>query len=336
MIDAAHPVSPAADRRVGPRPNDASGTLAMFRTLAAEGRLEQPGGGRTWARLGALADGSRSSLSAGRLFEAHADGQSILLEAGWTEPETLGLLAVWASESRSTPVRLERSTSGWRLWGTKPFCSGAPVVDHALVTARDGTEVRLGLVDLHGAGVAVGPSAWVGHGMRSALTRSVDLDGAPVLDVVGGPGWYLERPGFWHGAVGVAASWFGGALGVLDTLRAGVEGDDPHQLAHLGEAEADAYSMEASLERAAHQIDDDPADAVAAHRRALAVRGVVARGCLALLEHAAAALGPRAMAFDGDHAQRIVDLDVYVRQDHGRHDAERLGRLVLTGAGPGC
>ena len=127
----------------------------------------------------------------------------------------------------------------------------------------------------------------------------------------------------------------GGVGGRCRPGRLEVDAGGALQQAHLGEAEAVAYSMEATLERAARQIDDDPDDRAAAHRRALAVRGVVARGCLAVLEHAAAALGPRAMAFDGDHAQRIVDLDVYVRQDHGRRDAEQLGRLVRTG-GPTC
>ena len=110
----------------------------------------------------------------------------------------------------------------------------------------------------------------------------------------------------------------------------------PHELAHLGEAEAIAYAIEATLERAARQIDDDPLDQVAAHERALQVRRTVASGCLQIVEHAAGALGPRALAFDGDHAQRVADLDVYVRQDHGRHDSEALGRLVIDRSGVAC
>ena len=302
----------------------------QLRAAAADGRLDQPGHGRTAERFERLAAVARRSLGAGRLFEAHADGQTILLEAGWDEPEALGLLGVWASEGPGPPVSMVGTRSGPALQGTKHFCSGAPVLDHALVTAHDGARgVRLVVVDLRGPGVSVGPTTWTGPGMRSALTRSVVLDGAPVVAVVGGPGWYLGRAGFWHGGIGVAASWFGGALGVLDAVRGGVDLDDHHGLAHLGEVEASTYSMRASLERAAAEIDRLPADAAAAHRRSLTVRRVVAQGCVAVLEHAAGALGPRAMAFDAEHAERIVDLDVYIRQDHGRRDSEQLGRLVV-------
>ena len=45
---------------------------------------------------------------------------------------------------------------------------------------------------------------------------------------VGGPGWYLARPGFAWGAIGVAACWHGGARGLQGTLlraSAGRDGD---------------------------------------------------------------------------------------------------------------
>lgn len=311
------------------------GTEDSLESRAAQGRLDQPGAGRTEARFRALAAASRRSLGVGRLVEAHADGQSILLEAGWTDPEALGLLGVWASDRSRAPVRIEPTPDGLVLRGTKAFCSGAPLVDHALVTAASDEGVHLCIVDVRGAGVQVEAARWVGLGMREAATRSVRFDDAPVVEVVGAPGWYLERPGFWHGAVGVAASWYGGALGVLATMRAGVGADDAHPLAHLGEADAIAYAAGAALERAARAIDRDPTGFEPAHRRALQVRRVVADGCLRIIEHSSGALGPRGLAFDADHAQRVVDLDLYVRQDHGRQDSEQLGRLVSQ-EGPAC
>ena len=36
---------------------------------------------------------------------------------------------------------------------------------------------------------------------------------------VGSPGWYLDRPGFWHGACGPASCWAGGAQGLIDYAR---------------------------------------------------------------------------------------------------------------------
>jgi hypothetical protein len=60
---------------------------------------------------------------------------------------------------------------------------------------------------------------------------------------------------------------------------------------------------------------------------------VVASGCLEVLRRANDALGPRALAHDEAHSRRAADLEVYVRQEHGRHDSEQLGRAII-GAEP--
>ena len=38
----------------------------------------------------------------------------------------------------------------------------------------------------------------------------------PTNRAVGPPNFYLERPGFWFGATGVAACWYGGARGLVE------------------------------------------------------------------------------------------------------------------------
>ena len=35
--------------------------------------------------------------------------------------------------------------------------------------------------------------------------------------MVGGLHWYLNRPGFWHGAINPAACWAGGALSLIES-----------------------------------------------------------------------------------------------------------------------
>ena len=239
-----------------------------------------------------------------------------------------GLGAVWASEGPSGSLRLEGSADRLTVVGSKPFCSGVSSVDWALVTCRDrGDDVVLALVDIRDDRVEPGSSSWVGHGMRHADTRSVCFEDAQVSGLVGPPNWYLCRPGFWHGAVGVAACWFGGALGLADTLRLAV-GDDPHALADLGAVESELFAMRAVLTTAAMEIDDHPGDTSSAEPRALAVRAVIERGCRVVLDAVAEALGPRPLAFDANHGQRVSDLQVYLRQHHGRRDLEALGRLT--------
>ncbi len=79
---------------------------------------------------------------------------------------------------------------------------------------------------------------------------------------VGAPGEYLDRPGFWHGAIGVSACWLGGARAVAAPLyaRAARESVDPHTLAHLGAVDAAITAAEATLLSAACQVDADPAE----------------------------------------------------------------------------
>jgi hypothetical protein len=52
---------------------------------------------------------------------------------------------------------------------------------------------------------------------------------------LGGPGRYIDRPGFAHGGAGVAACWYGGARGVARTLLAAAAERDigPHASGHF-------------------------------------------------------------------------------------------------------
>ena len=102
-------------------------------------------------------------------------------------------------------------------------------------------------VALDQPGVRPVVGTWPALGMAGSESLDVDFDGA-VGTAVGGLGWYLERPGFWHGSVGVAACWYGGARGAADVLAAAVgEGPSPHQLAHLGAVAATCSAMGTAL-----------------------------------------------------------------------------------------
>lgn len=42
------------------------------------------------------------------------------------------------------------------------------------------------------------------------------------------------------------------------------------------------------------------------------------------------ALGPSPLALDPDHARRVADLQLYVRQSHAERDLEEHGKAVLA------
>lgn len=309
-------------------------TADRVRRWLEAGQLELPlpGSGRTgqrWAKLAALTE---CDVVAGRLAEAHADAVAIIAELGSPAPERHQLWGVWAAEAPDAVVIADGDGDVVRLDGVKAWCSGAGLCTHALVTARRSDDTRgLYAVDLGVPEVEPMASSWHHPGMSASDTRSVRFDGAAAT-AVGAPGSYLQRPGFWHGAIGVAACWLGGARAVATPLYRAVGDDhgraahDVHAHAHLGAVDAALAAAAAVLWSSAAQIDgrpDDDAELIA--RR---VRAVVETAVDEAISRTGRALGPAPLVTDAEHAQRVVDLQVYVRQSHAERDLAALGRVA--------
>ncbi|MXG91621.1 acyl-CoA dehydrogenase [Nocardioides sp. YIM 123512] len=294
-----------------------------------------PGEGRTLARWELLATVGAQSLTVARVLEPHLDAAAILAEAG-EHPQDGSTWGVWAAEG--PPPRLEaREVDGsWVLRGRKHWCSLAGEVSDALVTAWVGQdERRLFRVRLDAPGVTVEPSHWVPAGLRRVVTTSVlveDAEAAPV----GEAGWYLERDGFWWGGIGVAAVWYGGAVGLARTLLAHTRTRTPDQVAlvHLGEVDADLTAARAALALAAEAVDGDRCTGRDALLLGARTRHVVASAVERVAQRVARAVGPGPLSSDPAHVARVADLGLYVRQHHAERDAAGLGSLVLDEGGP--
>jgi hypothetical protein len=155
----------------------------------------------------------------------------------------------------------------------------------------------------------------------------------PTTRAVGDAGFYLDRPGFWFGAVGVAACWYGGAIGLVEHLGDAL---DPHSsdlvLVEFGYAVAHVEAMRHVLKDASKEIDEDPVDKQGrARARANVVRHAVHHGALRVMDHVAAAGGSRPLCHDRGQGRRAADLYVYLAQHHGAADARELGRIALAG-----
>jgi alkylation response protein AidB-like acyl-CoA dehydrogenase len=296
-------------------------------------QLALPGSGDTWRRFTSLAEQASIDLSLGRLSEGHADALAILAEAD-KKPVDGAAYGVWASRSKNAPTIAERVSGGWRLSGTKEFCSGSDMVDRALLLADTVDGPVLFDVDVQSHVVGVVPNSWPSVGM--AATRSNTLQfGGPVIvedDALGDVDFYLKRPGFWFGAVGVAACWYGGAVGVVNDLIKSLN-PEPNDfvLADLGDCVSALETMRVVLKCSAHQIDEDPENLTgSAQFRALVARHVVHGGALTVLERAASAGGARPLCLDGRQSKRVADLFVYLSQHHGSTDALELGRMMTV------
>ena len=297
--------------------------------------LPLPGAGHTLARWRVLAEVAAHDLSLVKLFEGHTDALAILAELGARQlsPDR-ALWATWCAEPPDARVGMERAgtdSEGWqrvRLTGIKAWCSGAAQVTHAIVSGWNaGGEACLAAVAMGQPGVEVTQSGWHAVGMAGSASVDVRFDQAEAF-LVGSPGDYVRRPGFWHGGAGIAACWFGGALGIARMTRdLGSRQPDAHRLAHLGHIDVALASAGAVLREAAAWIDNQPlADA---HGIALRARLAVEQSANEVLLHAGRALGAGPLCRNARFAQAMADLPVFLRQSHAERDLASLGQWVL-------
>lgn len=292
----------------------------------------------TWAVLSETAAGD---VAAARVLEPHLDALGILAEAARAgfapRLEAIGAgdeagWGVFAAEAAGMRLVAEQGDEGWMLRGTKPWCSLAAYLSHALVTAWvSADERRLFAVDLRDPRVTPRPGPWHSRGLARIASAPVDFDGAPAVEV-GEAGWYLSRPGFARGGIGVAACWWGAVVPLRTALLEAASTPRADQLAavHLARADTALWASRAVLVDAARAIDGgtgEPQGVLAARTRA-----IVADAAETVLRESDRALGPLPLVADEAHARRVADARIYLRQHHADRDLARLGRTLVDAA----
>lgn len=310
---------------------------AQLRHLAGQGlaHLPQPGTGSTLQRWQALSRVAQHSLALAKLYEGHTDALAILQELGHGTAPAGGTWAMWAAEGPGQRVLVSPGGGRPTLSGTKAWCSGAQGVSHALLTAwlPGQDQSQLVAVDLSHPSIRMDTGTWQAVGMADTLSAEVSFDGTPAV-LVGEPGDYLHRPGFWHGGAGIAACWYGGTLAVADALYRGMRGmpaEHPghaYRAAAFGKVDRVLAGVAALLHGSADWIDAHPhADAMAV---ALRVRQAAEAGARCVQDETGRALGATPYCRDAAFARAAADLPVFIRQSHGDRDDAALARAVLA------
>ena len=312
-------------------------------------RLPLPGSGATLLRWQALAAVAATDLSLAKLYEGHTDALAVFAELGVSpsSAEALASWGMWAAEAPQGRTLIESGADTRagerdgmvRLNGAKCWCSGAASASDALLTAwhADGRGPQLVSVSLRQRGVRVSSGEWQAVGMAGSASLDVAFDRAHAR-LVGEPGAYLERPGFWQGGAGIAACWYGGTLGIAAALRVAVMQDatssrSPFRLAALGRVDVALQATAALLRQSAAWIDANPAaDASAVTLRAR----LRAEDCAtAVLSDVGRALGATPFCRDARFARAAADLPVFIRQSHAERDLAALGeRMLEPGTSP--
>ncbi|MGP4030968.1 hypothetical protein [Pseudarthrobacter sp. 1C304] len=317
---------------------------------SAGGAAPKPGEGRTALLWEILASVTAVDVAAGRAIEPHLDAAAILAQAaghavleGGDCPDFGGVhfdgaWGVFAAEAAGLRLEAKPVDGCFELHGSKPWCSLASQLDHAVVTAHlaDGGRAAFA-VDLHAPGVAFADPEWTSRGLTEIPSSTVHFEAVTAVPL-GDAGWYYRRPGFAWGGMGVAACWLGGAVAVArgfrDSLAKAADGGrEPDQLAlaHLGEIDRTLTALTGYLARTAARIDAGELSGPGAWREALRVRGHVAPAVERIQALVSQNLGPAPLAFDPVYGKRMADLSLYIRQHHGMRDDAQLGALTLKG-----
>jgi alkylation response protein AidB-like acyl-CoA dehydrogenase len=335
-------------------PRGVADGLQTALALARFGAL--PGTGTTAALWEALATIASVDLGAVRAVEPHLDAVAILaqapegaLPAVASAPEcTWG---VFAAEGGPFPLTATRTDTGngngtgngteagsWTLTGTKPWCSLADRLSAALVTAHLGDGSRaLFAVDLSDPGVRTDTGGWFARGLSEIPSGPVEFTAVPAYPV-GEAQWYLDRPGFSWGGIGVAACWYGGAVGLARSVFAAArtrDAVDPLLAMHLGAIDEQLQTARRALAEAAELVDHGRISGAFGKQVTHRVRATVALACENILTRVGHALGPAPLAQDDTHSKRVADLQLYIRQHHAEKDQASLGSsLARTGVTP--
>jgi len=305
-------------------------------------------GGSGWAGAAgfeALRLVGRASLSLGRLYEGHVNVVRLVLRHGTAEQIHAAaddaregrLFGVWNTDAAGAPLRLDRQL----LRGGKILCSGAGLVERALVTAQgEAGRQQMVLVPLPRDTPRADVSAWTPTGMRASATGRVDLDGIGVTPamLIGALDTYQTQPDFSTGAWRFLAVHLGGVEAMAEQLRAHLartgRGADPHQAARLGGAVAAAETARLWVRSAAamtEQAAAHPDDVIAYVNLA---RGVVERAALDVMEAATRSVGLQAFMQPSPIERLLRDLATYLRQPGPDNALVRGAATVLAAPDP--
>lgn len=311
-----------------PHPASGADEVISARSTSTDKKNKRETYSNTLIRWQVLAYVASIDLTIAKWFESHLDALSILHEVGYDKAPQ-GLWAIWAAEGHPDPIRYEEG----KVSGTKAWCSGANMVDYGLMTYRDEHgQAQLLMMDMHQIGIDIDNTTWQAVGMQDTDTATVHFYQVAASNV-GASNAYLERAGFWHGAAGVAACWYGAAACIASYLITSYKHKpNDYKAMYLGQISTALAVTQQYFYHIADLIDTEPQQSHELIIRQL--RTNVEQVARQAMEVAGQALGAAPFCNNAHFARLSADLAVFIRQSHGAFDLQKIGELssVLANA----
>ncbi|MCX2476250.1 acyl-CoA/acyl-ACP dehydrogenase [Pedobacter sp. MC2016-05] len=332
--------------------NDPNGPVKEFELLHNCGALElvlpdhaldfsRP---NTPALLQLLKDIGKANLSVGRIFEGHIN--TLYLIHLYATPhqrhkwyngviENGDIFGIWNTQNQNG-IQYTETSSQLEIAGSKTFCSGAMLVNKALITGniktveRDGWQMAI--IDMDRISKdQIDKESWKPLGMKASGSYTVDFSGYQLDDseLLGEPGIYLKQPYFNGGAIRFAAVQLGGAEAIAEHtanyLKELNRTDDPFQQLRLSCIMSAVMSGRLWLEQAGKYFDswvnegNHDEDLIAF---ANMTRVNIEEICLTVMDNSNRCVGARGLMETGNLGRIFRDLTFYLRQP--APDATRL------------
>ena len=306
----------------------------------------EPGSHGTLMQVLAAVGGA--DLALGRIYEGHVNG--LLLVQRYGSAEQVKRLAadvrkgmisgVW-NTGKPELLKLMADGEGFRFEGEKNFATGAAFVQRPIVTAEiEGRGWQMCLLRMDELATSIDRSFWHPMGMESSESYGVDFTGGRLRreDLIGGPGDFYCDPMFRGGAARFAAVQAGAVMRLhamfaewLDEMR---RGDDPYQVARLGEVAISAQEAAMWVEKAAAVSEEsfyrtDKAHVERMIECANMMRVAIERIGTSVMQRVTAGVGAHGLLQPARFERVIRDLTMYLRQPAPDATLAAIGRSSL-------
>ena len=326
--------------------------IAPFPTaLGGLGLGIEPGTQLTLLRLLAIVGGA--DLALGRIYEGHVNG--ILLVARYGTSEQLERLAedcrdgmlsgVW-NTGGAAPLRLHSAAGSFRFEGIKNFATGAAFVRRPIVTAElinpehQPTGWQMTLPAMEVIAPTLDRSFWHPLGMESSESFEVDFTGGCLSqeDLIGQPGDFYRDPVFRGGAIRFAAVQAGAILRLHAMFSRWLEeknrGNDPYQIARLGEIAISAQEAALWIEKAAAAAEQSFYGNEKQHiermtETANMMRLAIEQKATRTMQMVIAGVGAHGLLQPNRFERVVRDLTMYLRQPAPDQTLAAVGRASL-------